>query len=183
MKSFQISIIVLILPLILIVVGYLDFVIISPNLPINSDICFYHTNEAPLWIKLFYIDNSGHAEPPYGTNHILTLFSICLILSIYLSIKIESLFKQKKESTETLNIEVQKYINETFPSEIIQTTNFDSGCFMIDITLAKNKIIVIQIESDKVSVSKLDPNLSIDFSLPDECFYNFKNFKNYMEKI
>jgi hypothetical protein len=53
------------------VIGYLDFVLISPIF-LPEDICFYHTNEAPFLIDLFYLGggNGGYPEPPYNGLHI-----------------------------------------------------------------------------------------------------------------
>ena len=83
--------------LFIVIIGYIDFEIITPLLPLPEDICYYHTHEAPWWVDLFYLDVSGHPEPPFSILHILLLLLISTILAIQASKKLTNyLFKRFK---------------------------------------------------------------------------------------
>jgi len=69
--------------------GFIDFVIITPLLPLPDDICFYHTNTPPIWVKLFYLDVMEHTEPPFSPLHILLLLLLSLISGFYVGIKVD----------------------------------------------------------------------------------------------
>ncbi len=79
---FRILLIFIFTIIFIIIIGYIDYELLTPLLPIPEDICFYHQNNPPVWIKLFYLDYSEHTEPPYSNLHILTLFAISLTFGI-----------------------------------------------------------------------------------------------------
>lgn len=97
MTAFRILLIIIFTVLTLFVFGYIDFNILTPLLPLPDDICFYHTNTPPTWVRLFYLDSSGHAEPPFSGLHIMTLFAISLITSIYLAFKTDKWLTNRKQ--------------------------------------------------------------------------------------
>lgn len=66
--------------------SYLDFNYLTYIIPLPKDYCFYHTNPAPIWVKWFYLDNSGHIEPLMNKFHIILLIIISISLS-YLTVK------------------------------------------------------------------------------------------------
>jgi len=35
------------------VFGYINYNILTPLLPLREDICFFHTNTPPTWVRLF----------------------------------------------------------------------------------------------------------------------------------
>ena len=94
--SFRILLIVIFTIIFIFLLGYIDFEIITPLLPLPDDICFYHENEPPTWINLFYLDNIGHTEPPFSTLHILTLLLLSFVLGIYAGIKIDKWILSKE---------------------------------------------------------------------------------------
>lgn len=71
------------------IIGYIDFEILTPLLPLPNDICFYHTNTPPSWVKLFYLDSSGHTEPPFSGLHISILFFISLFIGVLTASKLD----------------------------------------------------------------------------------------------
>jgi hypothetical protein len=93
MTAFRPSLITMFFVLTVFVIGYFDFYILTPLLPFPDDICFYHTNPPPPFVKLFYLDSSGHVEPPFSGLHILTLFAASLATSIYLAFRTDKLLK------------------------------------------------------------------------------------------
>lgn len=97
MTAFRILLIIIFTVLTLFVFGYIDFNILTPLLPLPDDICFYHTNTPPTWVRLFYLDSSGHAEPPFSGLHIMTLFAISLTTSIYLAFKTDKWLTNRKQ--------------------------------------------------------------------------------------
>jgi hypothetical protein len=94
MTTFRILLIIVFTFLTILIFGYIDYNILTPLLPLPDDICFYHTNTPPTWVRLFYLDSSGHTEPPFGGLHIMTLFAFSFITSIYLSFKTEKWLKR-----------------------------------------------------------------------------------------
>jgi ABC-type antimicrobial peptide transport system permease subunit len=99
MTNFRVLLIIIFIIVFIFLFGYIDFEIITPLLPLPEDICFYHTNTPPTWIKLFYLDSMEHTEPPFSVLHILILFLISLILGVYVGIKVDKwLFKKIHKS-------------------------------------------------------------------------------------
>ncbi len=72
----------------ILILGYIDIEIITPLLQFSEDTCFYHMNQAPLWVDLFYLDGTGHIEPLFNGLHLLSLLLISLFFGILLSVKI-----------------------------------------------------------------------------------------------
>ncbi len=98
MTSFRLLLIIIFTALTLFIFGYIDFKILTPLLPLPEDICYYHTNTPPTWVRLFYLDSSGHPEPPFNGLHILTLLVISLTVSIYLAAKTDKwLIKREQQ--------------------------------------------------------------------------------------
>lgn len=64
----------------LLLVAFISFEIITPQLPLPDDTCFYHTNTPPLWVDLFYLDSSGHTEPPFSLLHMFLILVISIAL-------------------------------------------------------------------------------------------------------
>jgi hypothetical protein len=99
MTAFRVLLILIFFVLTVILFGYFDFYVLTPLLPLPDDICFYHTNTPPTWVKLFYLDSSGHAEPPFSGLHILTLVLVSLTTSFYLSFKTDKWLKNRTQKT------------------------------------------------------------------------------------
>jgi hypothetical protein len=99
MTAFRILLIIIFFVPTIFIFGYFDFYILTPLLPLPDDICFYHTNTPPTLVKLFYLDSSGHIEPPFSGLHILTLFAVSLATSIYLAIKTDKWLKTRTQKT------------------------------------------------------------------------------------
>jgi hypothetical protein len=100
MTAFRILLIAVFTVLTIFVFGYIDYNILTPLLPLPKDICFYHTNTPPTWVRLFYLDSSGHTEPPFSGLHIMTLFAISFTTSIYLAFKADKwLINRTKKET------------------------------------------------------------------------------------
>ena len=99
MTTFRILLIIVFTVLTIFVFGYIDYYILTPLLPLPEDICFYHTNTPPTWVRLFYLDSSGHTEPPFSGVHIMTLFALCLTTSIYLAFKTDKWLKKRTQKT------------------------------------------------------------------------------------
>lgn len=64
----------------IIVIGYLDFEIISP-LILHEDYCYYHNHDSPLWVDLFYLNGDGHPDGTFLHLNLLILF--CIILGYF----------------------------------------------------------------------------------------------------
>jgi hypothetical protein len=81
------------------IIGYLDYKVLTPLLPLPDDICFYHTNSPPTWVRLFYLDSSGHIEPPFSGLHISVLFFVSLFIGVLTARKIDKwlLKRQQKQ--------------------------------------------------------------------------------------
>jgi hypothetical protein len=80
------------------IIGFIDFEILTPLLPLPNDICFYHTNTPPTWVRLFYLDSSGHTEPPFSGLHLLVLFFVSLLIGVLIAIKLDKwLLKQQQK--------------------------------------------------------------------------------------
>jgi hypothetical protein len=79
------------------VIGYIDYVILTPLLPIPDDICFYHTNTPPTWVRLFYLDSSGHTEPPFSGLHISALFFAGLFIGVLTARKVDNWLLKRKQ--------------------------------------------------------------------------------------
>ena len=65
-----------------------DFFLIPSLLPFPDDFCYYHANTPPLWVDLFYLDNSGHVEPPYSNLHIILFLVIGAFFTFMLTRKV-----------------------------------------------------------------------------------------------
>ena len=82
----------------LIVVGYIDFELVTPLFPLPNDICYYHLHTPPTWVRLFYLDNMGHIEPPFSGLHVLILFIISCVLGVTTAIRtVNYRIKKRKE--------------------------------------------------------------------------------------
>ncbi|AZI70146.1 hypothetical protein [Cloacibacterium normanense] len=80
-----------------VLIGYLDFYIISPKLPF-PDACTYHSPEAgtpPFWMKFLYMDNiMHHVGPEPNSNHLIIFIIVSIILGIIFSrLVINNFFK------------------------------------------------------------------------------------------
>jgi hypothetical protein len=89
MMAFRFLLIVIFTIIFAIIWGYIDFVIITPFVPLPEDSCYYHTIDPPLWIDLFYLDSITHPEPPFSGLHIFQLCALSVVLAIFTSIKID----------------------------------------------------------------------------------------------
>jgi len=96
MTSFRILLILIFTIVFIFLLGFIDFKIITPLLPLSDDICFYHTNTPPAWVELFYLDSLGHPEPPFTGLHMLILLLMSLILGVYTGIKIDKWLLKRK---------------------------------------------------------------------------------------
>jgi len=90
MTSFRVLLIIIFTVVYLIIIGFIDFNIITPLLPIPEHICYYHENDPPIWIDLFYLDGMGHTEPPYSLLHMSILFLISLFAAILTSKRVDN---------------------------------------------------------------------------------------------
>jgi hypothetical protein len=99
MATFRILLIIVFTILTIFIFGYIDYNILTPLLPLPEDICFYHTNTPPAWVRLFYLDSSGHAEPPFSGLHVMTLFALSLTISNYLAFKTDKWLKNRTQKT------------------------------------------------------------------------------------
>lgn len=80
--------------LILIGLSILDFHIIPGFLPHADDFCYYHQHRVPLWIDLFYLDDSGHVAPPFTFLHLSLFLVIAGTTSVLATRKlVKGLFK------------------------------------------------------------------------------------------
>ena len=79
------------------IIGFIDFVILTPLLPLPNDICFYHTNTPPTWVRLFYLDSSEHTEPPFSGLHISVLFFVSLFLGVLTANKFDKWLLKRQQ--------------------------------------------------------------------------------------
>ncbi len=63
---------------------YIDFEIITPFI-LPNDPCYYHTNDIPLWVDVFYMSGGSNGHPEGNLTHII----VVLILSIFLGLKLK----------------------------------------------------------------------------------------------
>ena len=73
------------------IIGYIDFAIISPNLPF-PDPCKYHmpnSENPPFWMEFLYMDSStSHVDSSPNSNHLSIFALICISLGFIVSRKI-----------------------------------------------------------------------------------------------
>jgi len=98
MTAFRILLCIVFTTIFCFVFGYLDYKVVTPFLPLPDDICFYHTNTPPTWVTLFYLDSSGHTEPPFSGLHILTLLLISLTVGMLLAIKTDNWLLKRQQN-------------------------------------------------------------------------------------
>lgn len=87
MKRLQFFLVVIPTILFMAGIGVIDVSVLTPLLTLPDDICYYHVNKPPMWIKLFYLDHSGHVTSVNGL-HLLILFLISLVLGSLVTKKI-----------------------------------------------------------------------------------------------
>lgn len=76
------------------------------------------------------------------------------------------------------------YIVSHYPSKKITVQNFESGCAIIDIDIPeKGKLIVVQAEPDKIGISMVEREPYLDFSLPDNVFYNLSDSISFLNNV
>lgn len=75
----NILLIVLFSFLFLVVLGLLDGIIITP-LILPEDYCYYHTNDIPWWVELFYMNPASNGHPDGSFFHLLFLLIISALL-------------------------------------------------------------------------------------------------------
>ncbi|MCL2328462.1 MAG: hypothetical protein FWC39_08105 [Bacteroidetes bacterium] len=95
MTAFRFLLIVVFTIIFAFILGYIDFVIITPLVPLPEDIYCYHEIDPPLWIDLFYLDNMGHPEPPFSGLHMFLLLAISAVLGIFAGVKIDKWLSKK----------------------------------------------------------------------------------------
>lgn len=86
-KVFRILVAIFITLFSIVAFWYVDFYLITKLLPLPDDICYYHTNQPPLWVDLFYLDGMGHTEPPFSGLHIILNLTLSLTAGIYIAKK------------------------------------------------------------------------------------------------
>lgn len=96
MTIFRICVILILLIVYLFLVGFIDFELITPLLPLPDDICFYHVNTPPMWVDLLYLDSSGHTEPPFSGLHMLLILLASLTFGILTERKLNKWIKNRK---------------------------------------------------------------------------------------
>mgnify|MGYP000865077738 CR=1 FL=1 len=99
MTGFRIGLIFILLILYLFLFGFIDYQLITPLLPLPDDICYYHENTPPTWIKLLYLDSSGHTEPPFSGLHMLLILLTSLTFSILTEKKLNKWIKNRKNNS------------------------------------------------------------------------------------
>jgi hypothetical protein len=60
--------------LILTILAILDWYIIPFVLGLTVDRCYYHNNYPPFLIRLLFLDDTGHTDPPFS------FLNVCLLL-------------------------------------------------------------------------------------------------------
>ena len=73
---------------------FIDFYMITPLLPMPQDICYYHSHEPSFFIKHFYLDSSGHIEPPFSAIYMLFLFVLGCWLGYVVNLKWKKFLKK-----------------------------------------------------------------------------------------
>ena len=106
MSAFRVLLAMIFTIILILTLGFIDYKVITPLVPLlvplPEDICYYHLNTPPLWIDLFYLDNTGHIEPPYRLHVILILLS-SVLLGIYAAIKVDKWLLKRDKTNETKN--------------------------------------------------------------------------------
>lgn len=57
-------------------IAFVDFEYITPLVPLPTDACYYHAAEAPFWVRLLYLDHTGHIEPEANILHLLLILAL-----------------------------------------------------------------------------------------------------------
>jgi hypothetical protein len=60
--------------LILTILAILDWYIIPLVLGLTVDRCYYHNNPAPFLIRILFLDDTAHTDPPFS------FLNVCLLL-------------------------------------------------------------------------------------------------------
>jgi hypothetical protein len=63
---------------------FIDWILI-PQLFLHNDACYYHNHDAPFLIDLFFVDSSGHVDPPFSLINLSTVVSLSVIATILVS--------------------------------------------------------------------------------------------------
>jgi hypothetical protein len=66
--------------LILIILLIIDWFLI-PIIFLHNDACYYHNHDAPFLIDLFFVDSSGHVDPPFNLLNIFSVFAFSIVVS------------------------------------------------------------------------------------------------------
>ena len=103
MTAFRILLTLVLSFVFLILLGFIDYKVLTPLLPLPDDICYYHTNVPPIWVRLFYLDSSGHTEIPYSKLHMLTLFTVSGLLGFLTTRMIDNWLIKKRQKNIKIN--------------------------------------------------------------------------------
>jgi hypothetical protein len=89
MSAFRILLSLIFTVVFVIIFRYLDITYLTPMLVFPEDFCYYHNHTPPTWIRLFYLDGSGHieTEPLLVGDHFVALLWLSFIPGIILAIK------------------------------------------------------------------------------------------------